>query len=156
LIDMSSSPASSNNAAAATSHPRTPSSVDPTGASLKRFLIGTDGEKDDGPFVMLNLLRFAPEGGRELYARYAAAVEPLTRAAGASIVYAGDMLPPALVAPQSDTKWDAVLLVSYPSRASFLRMIADPDYKKASKLRTAALEQAVLHPTTRWTLKAKL
>jgi uncharacterized protein (DUF1330 family) len=105
---------------------------------------------------MLNLLRFAPNGGRELYARYAAAVEPLTRAAGASIVYAGDMLSPALVAPQSDTKWDAVLLVSYPSRASFLRMIADPAYKKASKLRTAALEQAVLQPTTRWTLKAKL
>ena len=37
--------------------------VDPRGADLKRYL----AEDPGGPVVMLNLLRFAPDGGRERY-----------------------------------------------------------------------------------------
>ena len=40
--------------------------VDPRGADLKRYL----AEDPGGPVVMLNLLRFAPDGGRAQYLRY--------------------------------------------------------------------------------------
>ena len=39
--------------------------------------------EDEGPVVMLNLLRFAPDGGRERYAEYGAAVAPLLEGVGA-------------------------------------------------------------------------
>lgn len=118
--------------------------IDPTGADLKRFL----SEDDDGPVVMLNLLRFAA-GGRETYLRYAAAmVETFLPRYGAEVVYAGDG-GTAMVAEQGQ-QWDAVLLVRYPSRAAFSRMVADPEYHEISALRTEALAEAVLQPTTPW------
>jgi uncharacterized protein (DUF1330 family) len=48
-----------------------------------------------------------------------------------------------LIGPTADP-WDEVLLVQYPSRAAFLRMISDPDYLAASVHRTAALEDSRL------------
>ena len=45
---------------------------------------------------------------------------------------------------------DAVLLVRYPSREAFSRMVADPEYQEVTHLRTQALTEAVLQPTTPW------
>ena len=98
--------------------------IDPRGADLKRYL----QEDPGGPVVMLNLLRFA-EGGRESYD-------------------AGDGGTP-LVAEQGQD-WDAVLLVRYPSHEAFSRMVADPEYQEVTHLRTQALTEAVLQPTTAW------
>ena len=42
--------------------------VDPQGQDLKRYL----AEDPGGPVVMLNLLRFRPDGGRERYLEYVA------------------------------------------------------------------------------------
>ena len=53
--------------------------------------------------------------------------------------------------PDTETQWDAVMLVKYPSRSAFLEMVSDPEYQEISKLRTAALEDAVLQPTRPWT-----
>lgn len=119
--------------------------VDPTGRDLKTFLAADD----DGPVVMLNLLRFKP-GGRESYDRYADAVTTtfLPRVGG-EVIYAGDGHP-ALVAEHGQA-WDAVLLVRYPSRAAFSQMVADPEYQQVTRLRSEALEEAVLQPTTIWT-----
>lgn len=118
--------------------------VDPTGADLKQFL----SEDPGGPVTMLNLLRFA-EGGRERYAEYAAAVATtfLPRYGGA-VVYSGDGST-ALVAEDGQA-WDAVVLVRYPSRAAFAQMVADPEYQQVTHLRTEALVEAVLQPTTTW------
>src|SRR3712207_712492 len=118
--------------------------VDPRGADLKRYL----EEDPGGPVVMLNLLRYA-EGGRELYARYAEALSStfLPRYGG-EVLYAGDGSTP-LVA-ESGQEWDAVLLVRYPSREAFSRMVADPQYQQFTHLRTEALTEAVLKPTTSW------
>ena len=44
--------------------------------------------------------------------------------------------------------WDAVLLVSYPSRRAFSDMVRDPGYQEGTHLRTEALTEAVLQPTT--------
>jgi len=117
-------------------------SVDPTGQDLKAFLADDDG----GPVTMLNLLRFKPAGGRESYARYGKAIVPFLEKVGGSVVYFGETGTP-LVAPPTDTAWDAVLLVRYPSRAAFSAMVADPDYQQITHLRTEALEAAVLQPT---------
>jgi len=119
-------------------------SVDPTGADLKRFL----AEDPGGPVVMLNLLRFA-QGGRASYDAYASAVGPFLRGVGARVVHAGDTST-ALVAPDGHD-WDAVLLVEYPSREAFCRMVAEPGYQQITEHRTAALSQAVLQATTPWT-----
>lgn len=118
--------------------------IDPRGRDLKRYL----AEDPGGPVVMLNLLRFA-DGGREDYARYAAALnETFLPRYGAEVLYAGDGST-ALVA-DTGQDWDAVLLVRYPSRAAFSEMVADPEYQTVTELRTSALQEAVLQATTPW------
>ncbi|MBU8861862.1 DUF1330 domain-containing protein [Micromonospora sp. WMMB482] len=64
------------------------------------------------------------------------------------MLYAGEG-GPALVAEEGQ-QWDAVLLVRYPSRTAFSRMVADPEYQEVSRWRTLALEEAVLQPTFPW------
>jgi len=118
--------------------------VDPRGKDLKRYL----QEDPGGPVVMLNLLRFK-EGGRESYARYAKALEEtfLPRY-GAEVLYAGDGS--TVLVAETGQDWDAVLLVRYPSREAFSRMVADPEYHEVTRLRTDALEEAVLQATVPW------
>jgi uncharacterized protein (DUF1330 family) len=97
---------------------------------------------------MLNLLRFA-EDGRESYELYAQALrETFLPRYGAEVIYAGDG-DEALVA-EDGRQWDAVLLVRYPSREAFARMVADDEYQKVTRLRTVALREAVLQPPRPW------
>ena len=115
-------------------------SVDPTGADLKRFM----QEDPGGPVVMLNLLRFA-EGGRSSYDEYARQIVPFLDRLEAEVLYFGDCST-VLVAPDSH-RWDAVLVVRYPSREAFSRMVADPEYQQITHLRSEGLEEAVLQAT---------
>lgn len=118
-------------------------SVDPTGQDLKRLL----AEHPEGEIVMLNLLKFKPDG-RPSYERYAREIVPFLEQVGAEVVYLGDT-GTALVAPDSHD-WDAVLLVRYPSAKAFSEMVANPDYQQITGYRTEALSAAVLQPTTAW------
>lgn len=118
--------------------------VDPRGADLKRYL----GEDPGGPVVMLNLLRFRPDGGRERYADYLAHFRRTAAPHGAEVLYVGEGST-ALVAEPGQS-WDAVLLVRYPSRRAFSEMVRDPEYSAGTHLRTEALEEAVLQATTEW------
>ena len=43
--------------------------------------------------------------------------------------------------------WDAVILVEYPSRASFLKMVSDEEYQAAGQYRTEALIDSRLFVT---------
>jgi uncharacterized protein (DUF1330 family) len=116
--------------------------VDPKGADLKRYL----EEDPGGPVVMLNLLRFRPDGGRESYAKYAAALrDTYLDRYGAEVLYAGNGST-ALVAEDGQA-WDAVLIVRYPSRTAFSKMVADPEYQQFTHFRTEALTEAVLQAT---------
>jgi uncharacterized protein (DUF1330 family) len=45
-------------------------------------------------------------------------------------------------------EWDMVALVPYPSRQSFTDMVHDPKYQQFEHLRTQALVEPVLEPTT--------
>lgn len=118
--------------------------VDPTGRDLKRFL----AEDPGGPVVMLNLLRFLPDGGRESYREYARRFSQESERFGAEVLYVGDGSTP-LVAEDGQS-WDAVLIVRYPSRQAFSDMVRDPAYSAITHLRTEALSEAVLQATVPW------
>jgi uncharacterized protein (DUF1330 family) len=110
---------------------------------MKAFL----AEDPDQPVVMLNLLRFTDHGAQG-YDAYLAHFVPHAEAVGASVVYYGRGLHP-LVADEGQA-WDAVLLVSYPSRRAFSDMVRDPSYQAGTHLRTGSLVEAVLQPTVAW------
>jgi uncharacterized protein (DUF1330 family) len=118
--------------------------IDPTGADLKRFL----AEDPGGPVVMLNLLRFKPDGGRDGYLEYARRFTEEGGRFGAEVLYVGDGSTP-LVAEQGQA-WDAVLIVRYPSRQAFSDMVRDPQYSSITHLRTDSLVEAVLQATVPW------
>ena len=97
---------------------------------------------EDGPVVMLNLLAFKPEGGRERYMEYGAAVAPLLEKVGGRIVFAGA----PVIALLGDDSWDLVALVEYPTRRAFLDMIGSSEYEAIEHLRTEAPARGELHP----------
>jgi uncharacterized protein (DUF1330 family) len=118
--------------------------IDPKGTDLKRLL----NEDPGGAVVMLNLLRFA-SGKREQYVRYLREFRPFAEKYGAQVIFVGDGSTAVVAEPGQ--AWDAVLLVRYPTRLAFSRMVADPEYQKITQLRTTALTEAVLQATTPWT-----
>jgi uncharacterized protein (DUF1330 family) len=103
-------------------------------------------EDPGGPVVMLNLLRFRPDGGVESYRRYAEALAPaINPRYGGRVEYLGDG-GRALVAEDGQA-WDMVVLVRYPSRQAFVDMVRDPEYQAVRHLRSEALVESVLQPT---------
>ncbi|EHK75011.1 hypothetical protein SM0020_25856 [Sinorhizobium meliloti CCNWSX0020] len=111
-----------------------------TAADIDRFL----AEDDHQPIVMLNLLRFKADGGRQRYLDYLAMAGPIVARYGAEILFAGDGATALCAEPGQS--WDAVALVRYPNRSTFVDMIADPAYAVADPIRMSALEEAVLQP----------
>lgn len=95
----------------------------------------------EGPLVMLNLLKFNPEGGAETYARYGQAAAPFLQAAGATVRYLGNVAATVI----GGEEWDEVILVEYPSRAAFIEMTQNPDYP--SEIRSGALLDSRLYCT---------
>lgn len=97
----------------------------------------------EGPVVMLNLLKFEPDGGRERYREYGEATAPLLERVGGRLLtaYRPD---PALIG--DDFEWDLVALVEYPTRQAFLDMISSPEYQEITHIRTEALRAAALVP----------
>ncbi len=105
-----------------------------------RFL----AEEDDAPVVMLNLLRFMPDGGRERHLDYLRMAEPILARFGARILFRGDGLD---VLTTGDVEgWDAVLLVQYPRRTTFKEMVEDPEYQEVFQVGKTALADIVLQP----------
>lgn len=96
---------------------------------------------DRSPIIMVNLLRFTPDGGREAYARYGAVASGTVRARGGSVAYTAPVIGGA-----DAGSWDTVTLVRYPRRAAYLDMQSDPAYVGAIPDRTAGLSARLLHP----------
>lgn len=92
---------------------------------------------DDGPVVMLNLLRFRERSldgngsGWDAYLRYSAMAIGMIKAQGGTIVWAGAAEAVALGQPE-DNRWDYAALVRYPSRRAFLDMMTSPAYVTAN------------------------
>lgn len=117
-------------------------SAAPEPISREGFAAFAARSAEQAPVVMLNLLRFQPDGGRERYSEYGAAVAPMLERLGGRIVFAGD---PG-VALLGEGSWDMVALVEYPTRGAFLEMIGSDEYQAIAHLRTEALVKGELHP----------
>ena len=101
----------------------------------------------DQPVVMVNLMTFRPDDGRDHYARYVTEATPHLQRVGATVRYAGDAGASVL---GDGGWWDAIMLVEYPTPQAFVDMVSDPGYRDAHRLRNAALERHELIATTVW------
>jgi uncharacterized protein (DUF1330 family) len=103
---------------------------------------------DEGPVVMLNLLKFkaaAADGGgsgADAYRRYGDAAVEMVEARGGKVLWAGRGDQILIGDPAED--WDQVVLVEYPSRRAFIEMVTTPEYTDAHKHREQGLERTVL------------
>ena len=103
---------------------------------------------DDGPVVMLNLLKFkasAGDGsgsGADAYGRYGDAAVQMIEERGGRVIWAGRGQQILIGDPAED--WDSVLLVEYPSRKAFIDMVTTPEYNEAHKHRESGLERTVV------------
>jgi uncharacterized protein (DUF1330 family) len=103
----------------------------------------------DAPVLMVNLLKFKPEGGLERYRQYGREAMPHLERVGAAIRYAGEA--PAFVIGDGERPWwDAILVVEYPTPQAFIDMVTTPEYAKVHEHRAAALERGELIATSAW------
>jgi len=111
------------------------------------------GLPDQGPVVMVNLVRFrkrAADGngtGWDAYLRYSAATMPLIEAQGGTVLWAGKA-EGATFGNGGAGRWDYVVLVRYPSRSAFLDMMTSPEYAKANMHRENAVDEHVIIAST--------
>lgn len=106
------------------------------------------GAPEDGPFVMVNLLKFKAKAeyedgsdthltGAEAYARYGVAVQACLKSVGGRQVYAGTVT--GLMLGEVEELWDMVALAEYPSLAAMQQMIQSPEYQAIEHHRKAGL-----------------
>ena len=103
---------------------------------------------DDGPVVMVNLLKFrrqatgAAESGAAAYARYAEVVTGLIEDLGGRTVWRGKA--DQILIGDSEADWDMAVLVEYPTRRAFLEMVNLPEYQQIHEDRESGLERTSL------------
>jgi uncharacterized protein (DUF1330 family) len=123
-------------------------SIEPTPEQFQRLATSAD----DGPVIMLNLLRFKEQAdgideadgisGAEAYGRYGVAVQEHLGRVGGRVLLA--MSPEQSVIGPLDGEWDMAIAVEYPSRSAFLKMTTDPGYLAIHAHRSAALADSRL------------
>ena len=119
-------------------------------AVMPDFQQATDffGAAEDGPFVMVNLLKFKPRAeyedgsdaelsGREAYARYGEEVRKLVEGLGGRVRYSGAVT--GLLLGEVEDLWDMVALAEYPSLAAFRAMAMSPEMHAIEHHRKAGL-----------------
>ena len=102
----------------------------PTPEQLQEFLA-----LPDGPIVMVNLLKFKPDGGADEYAKYAQKVRPILKNIGARFIFSGS----ARVCLIGTGDWDMVALVEYPDRMALIEMSRSEEYQAIHHHRAAGL-----------------
>jgi uncharacterized protein (DUF1330 family) len=105
----------------------------------------------DASVVMINLLQFRADGGRESYLRYTREVAPHVQRVGGAVRYAG-AAPSVVIGDGEKPWWDAIIVVEYPSPAAFLDMVSNEDYLKVHEHRAAGLDRGDLIATSTWTM----
>ncbi len=105
--------------------------MQPTQEQIQQFT-----QLPSGPVVMVNLLKFKPNGGAEEYAKYGAGIQPILENIGAELVFSGQ----CKMALLGGATWDAVGLVRYPDKTALLKMAQSPEYQAIHGHRDAGLE----------------
>jgi uncharacterized protein (DUF1330 family) len=102
-----------------------------------------------GEVVMLNLLKFRAKAegeggtGAEAYGRYGDEVRTMIEDRGGTMLWYG-RAEHVFIGDVDANDWDAVALVSYPSRESFIEMVSTPAYADAHEHREAGLADTVV------------
>ncbi len=104
---------------------------------------------NDKPVVMLNLLKFKKDGGRESYVHYLKEASRFIESVGGKLLLFSR--PNELI--NGTETWDLMMLVQYPSRKAFIEMTGNPEYLKIHIFREEALEKAVLYATDEITVR---
>jgi len=118
--------------------------VYPGPAQIQAFF----GQPEDGPFVMVNLLKFKPKAeyadgspsdltGAEAYALYGDGVSRLVESIGGRIRFSGRVTD--LMIGEVEELWDMVALAEYPSLKAFQEMATSPGMQAIERHRTAGL-----------------
>jgi uncharacterized protein (DUF1330 family) len=123
------------------------SSLEPTPEQLAALA----ARPADAPVVMINLLQFRADGGRESYLRYTQEVVPHLQRVGGTVRYAGAS-PSVVIGDGEKPGWDAIIVVEYPSPAAFLDMVSNEEYLKVHEYRAAGLDRGDLIATSIWTM----
>ena len=106
------------------------------------------GGPENGPFVMVNLLKFketaeyadgsdADLSGARAYARYGKGIQACLAAVDGRQIYAGPVT--GLMIGEVEELWDMVVLVEYPSLAAMQKMMSSPEYRAIEVHRKAGL-----------------
>ena len=104
------------------------------------------------PLVMVNILKFkdkTPDGietGKQAYERYSKNMDPLVAKAGGKLIFGGNV--ERTIIGDYSAQPDMFLIVSYPSKESFIAMSTTPEYEEISKDRKKALEYGALLSTS--------
>ena len=104
---------------------------------------------DNGPVVMVNLVRFRDRSrdgngtGWDAYSRYSKGDMPLLKKVGGTVLWAGHV-EGTVVGDLGDGRWDWVVVVWYPSRAAFLEMMTSPEYAEINVDRENGVEDHVV------------
>jgi uncharacterized protein (DUF1330 family) len=108
---------------------------------------------DDGPVVMVNLVRFHEQAldgsgsGWDAYVRYSQGFAPLLRQVGGRILWSG-RAEGAAYGDLHDGRWSFIVLVWYPSRAAFLATVGSDAYAEANVSREAGVAEHVILAAT--------
>lgn len=97
----------------------------------------------DGPFVMVNLLKFKPGGGSKDYGKYGSAFAKLIQEYGGEFIYNGRVAQRFV----GEDDWHAVALVRYPSRKAFQDLTSSEAYQKIHAFREDGLEKTLVYAT---------
>jgi hypothetical protein len=82
------------------------SSLEPTSEQIAALA----ARPADEPVVMINLLQFRADGGRQSYIKYIQAVSPHLQRVGGTVRYAGDS-PTVVIGEGEKPWWDAIIVV---------------------------------------------
>jgi uncharacterized protein (DUF1330 family) len=121
------------------------SAIVPNPEEFQKFV----ASPDDGPVVMINLLKFAAQAGggsatgREAYERYADGATRMIEQQGGRVAWIGRP-EHVLIGDASRDRWDLVALVEYPNRRAFIQMVSSAEYQKIHVHREQGLESTVL------------
>lgn len=107
----------------------------------------------DAPVVMVNLLKFKPEGGLQSYLQYGQEVVPHLERVGATLRYAGGA-PSVVIGEGERPWWDVILIVEYPTPQAFIDMVTTQEYAKVHEHRAAGLDRGDLIATSTWSVVA--
>lgn len=113
--------------------------IEPTGEQIRELV----GSAQQGPVVMLNLLKFKADGGEASYRRYGEAVLPIVGKLGGRLLWQG-RADSVVIGDTAADGWDAVALVEYPSRQAFIGMVTSTEYQAIAGLRADALADSRL------------